>query len=271
MARYLWSTVVVLATLFAMQACTIEAVAIARNQFENPPSLQPRDRQRISSGHHTDSPFGSGCVGTSNLCALALSRAEDAERETLHREAPPLLWKVREDEEFQNQLELSGPSLRLKQFYQRLGGDNYDFKRHLSEAELQRLLERFEEEGEREREDKINAKPEVRREMQKLRLWHNRFRKVASDHSPPRKFAKDDGSSPRGSTYFEKRSSRQLQDRPIPSNNSHIRKRHVNEDATTSSPGETVQSENDAFHASLKRQYSRPWSPAQERSRTRSG
>lgn len=276
MTRFFIATVIALASLPAFQpSCAVNAVAIAPNQFEDPPLLQPKDRERISAGHHTDSPFGSGCVGTNNLCALALSRADDTERETLHRDAPPLLWKVREDEDFQSQLQLSGPSRRLRQFYQRLGGDNYDFKRQLSEAELQRLLEQFEEEGEVDRQNKINAGSELRREMEASRLWRNRFRKVKPERHPSRRIAVASNPSKLQSTFSfqsdrdpgQKTSQHQSAGPAQPGRQSpFMRKRSMPPSSPDDSAGplDTVsqaQAEQDAFQATLKRQFSRPWSP----------
>lgn len=277
MVRTLPSTLLALVAMLALETTSTYAVAIAPNQFENPPTIGSRDRELISAGHHTDSPFGSGCVGTNNLCALALSRAEDTERETLHREAPPLLWKVREDEDFQSQLQLSGPSLRLKQFYQRLGGDDYDFKRQLSEPELLRLLERFEEQGEKERQDKMHALPEVRRQMQQSRLWRNRFRKVTPDRDVV------EGRSKRLSASGPSKEERKLKSAAWSAAfradkggvvahtasdagtraTSTLRKRHLKEEGLESVAEDSTSkmSEDEAFHAGLRERFARPRSP----------
>ncbi|CAO1615465.1 unnamed protein product [Sympodiomycopsis kandeliae] len=273
MTRFFISTVFALTALLALDAGLSNAIEIAPNQFENPPQLKARDHDRISSGHYVNSPFGRGCVGTSNLCAVALSRAEDTEKETLHREAPPLLWKVREDEEYQSQLELSGPSLRLKQFYQRLGGKNYDFKRQLSEAELQRLLEQFEEEGELERGKSMNAQEDLRREMKESRLWRNRFRKVTSREqqqqdipgkmSASSRFGRDEAlmasNGPRAGTDAVDSAKAAPRDARLGSRSMKLHKRSL-EVRHVDREDSPEQSEDDQFHAAMRARFSRPWS-----------
>jgi hypothetical protein len=116
----------------------------------------PEAHLALSSGRKVDSPFGSGCVGTSGICATSLSSAHKTERATLRREVPPELWLVREDVEWERELREAEPEVRLARWLARLGGKDAEQKLSLSQAELLRL-QREEEEHFRKEKDTLEA------------------------------------------------------------------------------------------------------------------
>lgn len=140
---------------------------------------------RFNTVRPSDSPFGKGCVGTSSLCSLALSRAEETESRTLRRERPPQLWRVPEDEDFARRLAQADPDARLRQYYQRLGGEDYERKREMSQEELLRLMHGYEEEGQRKRLERARALQQVLAGQKNQKLSLSRLLDfIKSAHSP---------------------------------------------------------------------------------------
>ncbi|PWN27474.1 hypothetical protein BDZ90DRAFT_227229 [Jaminaea rosea] len=185
MARFYLSTILSLASILLLSTApsTSNAILVASNQFETSDAhLTAQDHRRIAAGHQADSPFGSGCVGTSDLCGLAHSRADETERDTLHRDHHPTIYVSQADIDWQRALDEATPSKRLQMYYERLGGKDYDKKRELSQDELQMLLEETERDGEHARADKLHANQQAREQMAELRRFRNRFRQLSGHH-----------------------------------------------------------------------------------------
>lgn len=274
MARFVYSTILSLASLLllaASQAQTAAAVAVAPNMFQDPQPLDAREHRRLNSGHYTDSPFSSGCVGTSSLCAVALSRASVTEQETIHKDAIPSLWKDKDDVEYWEDYNLSNPSQRMKKFFERLGGEEWSFKRQLSQAELQRLLQQAEHKGEQKRQKLLAAFKELQeKEAAAHRLQYNPDRSTpAKSYSSP---AKVGGSSrrrpalktssparPARAVAFAAVKGKMLKKRALPAADEKPVERNIEEGEDNESE---ERSEDDDFHALLRQRFSRPYDSA---------
>ncbi|CAO1636231.1 unnamed protein product [Parajaminaea phylloscopi] len=251
-------------------------------------SYEGSPKKPVAGGAVT-SPFGAGCVGTSSICGLANSRATVSEQETLHRDAQPSLWRDKDDDEYWEAFNRAGPSERLQSFYRRLGGEAYEFKRTLSEAELLRRMRDVELQG-KARRQKYATPAGQNGTVRASEPWSATVRKdedgalqaqliayafkaggslqlfradrpvsdpmtsataaVASPGTPRVRSEEDVGSTTRPSGVLYKRGAPQESpERKHPTRDTEYADGSIGED--------------EAFHARMRKEYSRPWTKAQ--------
>lgn len=157
------------------------------------PDAELQTHRRLASGRRVDSPFGSGCVGTTSICALSHTSADRSERATLRREIPPTLWQVAEDMEWERNQREATAGVRLENFLERLGGEGETHEKKLtwSQEELIRRQQRDEKRVQTERAANEKLRKLEREEEEADRLRELGWKRLLGAASEPAKLAAD--------------------------------------------------------------------------------
>ncbi|PWN40801.1 hypothetical protein IE81DRAFT_348896 [Ceraceosorus guamensis] len=172
-----------------------QAHLLPANQFANNdrPDAELHAHRRLASGRRVDSPFGSGCVGTTSICALSHSSADRSERATLRREIPPTLWQVAEDMEWERSQREATAGVRLEKFLERLGGEGETHQKKLtwSQEELIRRQKLDEKRIQTERAANEKLRKLEREEEEADRLRELGWKRLLVAANEPAKLAAD--------------------------------------------------------------------------------